>query len=360
MKSLSARRAVAGISLGALAGLGLVCVPTAAHAAVETAGIGSYASMSGGGCPGDDYYNDEDFVPWSDNGVPVTKTSSMSGTFTGGEGDTVGAKTSTAATINSTPLGSGPATITGTSAATASVAPSGEQTACDVRAETMALARGAFTLTQPTWVSVTASGHGQRQGRSFGTSMVGIGNADEFGTSLESLFLFGGDALMVAAGDRGSATSSTLLQPGKYVVALGSLAHARTFTYVDEEIDPQRTAASASYSGDFRIEFSKPGTASPVTGKGASKVQFGERDCASGNIAVNLSKKTVKKAKRVAVRINGAKGPVLKGKKLKGKHPKAKTISVPTSITGTVKVKVKVMLANGRRVQATRSYLPCK
>ena len=359
MKMFSARRAVAGLSLGALGALGLVSVPSAAHAAVEEAQIGGVYGISGWNCDGDETGIEPDTLPWADNNVPVSKGTAASSTFTGGEGDSVAAATSTNASITSSPLGSGPATITGTATASASALPSGSETECDVNANASAMAQGAFTLTEPTWVTVSATGEGKRVGRAFGTSIVGIGTADLFGSSLEGLLFFGGDGLMVSTGNRGVATSSTLLQPGKYAVAFGSFAYAATMDNLPDTLSTA-VGGSATYTGSFEIEFAKPGSASPATGKGASKVQFGERDCASGNVAVNLSKKTVKKAARVVVRVNGAKGQVLKGKSLKGKHPKARTIAVPTSVTGVTKVTVKITLANGRRMQATRSYLPCK
>jgi hypothetical protein len=360
MKTLSARRVVVGLSIGALAGLGIVSVPSPVHAAVEESQVGGYYGISGWNCEGMGHGIEPETVPWADNNVPVSKSTSGAATFTGGEGDTVAVATSTNASITASPLGAGPAVVTGTATASASALPNGTATDCEVNTSASAMAQGTFTLTEPTWVTATATGQGQRNGRAFGTSLVGIGSAELFGSSLEGPFLFGGDGLMVSAGNRGSATSSTLLQPGEYIVAFGSFAYAVTHEQFPSEAQSTLQGGSASYTGNFKVEFSKAGSASPATGKGASKVQFGERDCASGNVPVSLSKKTVKKAKRVAIRINGAKGPVLKGKKLKGKHPKAKTIFVPTSVTGLVKVKVKITLANGRRVQTTRSYLPCK
>ncbi|MBM7518353.1 hypothetical protein [Nocardioides nitrophenolicus] len=369
MKNLSVRRAVAGLSLAALAGVGLVGVPTAAHAAVEEAMIGGLNTVYSYNCEGEgSNWNEQDAVPWADDNVPVSKSTSHSTTFTGGEDDTVAATSSTTASITASPLGAAPATITGTAAATASALPSGAETDCAVTTQSFAIASGVFTLTQPTWVTVSATGKGQHQGQSAGTSIVGIGSADSFFGSWEGLFAgVGGDGLMISAGDRGTATSSTLLPAGTYGVLFGSIAFAGT----DSDLPVRKVAGlqpaasdavggSATTSGSFKVEFSKPGTASPVTGKGAAKVQFGERDCASGNVAIHLTKKTVKQAKRVAVRVNGAKGQVLKGKSLKGKKPKAKTLLVPTSASGVTKVKVKITLANGRRVQATRSYLPCR
>ncbi len=359
MTLFSARHTVAGISLGALAALGVVSVPSTAHAAVEEGQIGGVHSISGWNCDGDATGIDPDTLPWTDNNVPVSKGTSASSTFTGGEGDSAVAAISTNASITSSPLGAGPATITGTATASASALPSGSETDCDVNANASAMAQGGFTLSEPTWVTVSATGQGQRQGRAFGTSLVGISSAELFDSSLENFLFFGGDGLMVSAGNRGSATSSTLLQPGKYAVAFGSFAYAATMDNLPGTLSTA-VGGSATYTGNFKIEFAKPGSSSPVTGKGASKVLFGERDCVGGNVAVNLSKKTVKKAKRVAIRVNGAAGPVLGGKKLKGRHPKAKTILVPTSVTGATKVKVKITLENGRRVQATRSYLPCR
>lgn len=361
MKILPVRRAVVGLSLGALAGVGLVGVPTPVHAAVDDAGIGAWRFLQSN-CAGNDL-PDEEMVPWSDNGVPVSKSTSQSATY-GDGGDSVDVATSTNASITASPLGAGPATLTGTATATASVRPSGPDAACEAMVQTMAVANGTFTLTQPTWVTVTVTGQGQPVGDAFGLNVVGIGRADFFGGQWQELFLaglfLGGDGLTVSAGNRGAATSTTLLPPGKYGVAFGSAASASTFPFLGPQSESGGHTSSASYSGSFKVSFETAGTATPVTGKGASKVQFGERDCASGNVPVNLSKKTVKKAKRVAIRVNGAAGPVLKGKSLKGKHPKARTIMVPTSVTGVTKVKVKFTLENGRRAQATRSYLPCK
>ena len=349
MKNLSARRAVVGLSLAALAGIGLVGVPTPAHAAVEEAAIGGqhYLSGSGPGCAtGGDGSTSQVTDPWTDDNVPVTKSMSSTGTVASSEDDVVDIAASSNTTIRATPLG-GQATITGTATATASALARQASTTCFGRAQAYAVASGKFTLNQPMWVTLTVTGQGQRQGTGQGTSYAGIGTNLLGG----ELFWLGTDGLIVSTGNRGSAQASTLLPAGEYGVGLASAAYAEA-----EGTDE----GSASYTGNVTIDFRAPGSASAPTGKGASKVQFGERDCASGNVAVNLSKKTVKKAKRVAIRVNGAQGQVLKGKSLKGKHPKAKTIAVPTSVTGVTKVKVKVTLENGRRMQATRSYLPCK
>lgn len=354
MKILPVRRAVVGLSLGALAGVGLVGVPTPVHAAVENPHVGGrYFVDDDAGCtPSGETFSGDIDEPWTDNGVTVAKSGSVAQTYTAGETeDKVDTTASISTSITSSSLGNVPATIKASATATASALARGTETACEVEAEAWAQGVGLFTLAQPAWVTITATGKGQSDGLTQGTSMIGIGSADNFGEIGWGYFGLGGDGLAVSAGHRGSTTSSTLLPAGNYGVMFAAVAFARA-TGTDE--------GSATYGGDFTIEFSKPGTASPVTGKGASKAQFGERDCASGNVPVNLSKKTVKKAKRVAIRVNGAAGPVLKGKSLKGKHPKARTIMVPTSVTGVTKVKVKLTLENGRRAQATRSYLPCK
>lgn len=354
MKILHVRRAVAGLSLGAVAAAGLAGVPSPAHAAIDEAHLGGWYSVDDDeGCtPSAEVFGDEIDVPWSDDNVTVAKGGTVSQTFTAGDTeDKVDTTSSIATSITSTPLGNVPATIKASATASASALARGAETACAVEAEARAQGVGFFTLAQPAWVTLTATSHGHSDGFTQGTSMIGIGSADNLGEIGWGYLGMGGDGLAVSAGHRGSSTSSTLLPAGQYGVVYGAFAYARA-AGTDE--------GKATYGSDFTIEFSKPGSASTATGKGASKVQFGERDCANGNVAVNLAKKTVKKAKRVAVRVNGAKGPVLTGKGLKGKKPKAKSIVVPTSVTGVTKVKVKITLANGRRVQATRSYLPCK
>ena len=357
MKKLSVRRAVAGLSLAALAGVGLVSVPTAAHATFgDDALLGGEAEIwSSCAVTGGERQDYE--LPWKDDGVPVAGTATTSATATGEGDDVTDLASSHHSSVTSSPVGSGPATISGTVTATASALARQASTSCETHAQSFGIAQAAFTLSKPMWVTVTASAQSQIQGTGQGASWVGIGNSSsEIPLPIPGFVGLVGDGLVVVTGNRGTTTSSTLLPAGEYAVAFVSQAGAWTDVAEGGAADE----GSASYTGNFRIDLQAPGSASATTGKGAAKVQFGERDCASGNVPVNLSKKTVKKAKRVAVRVNGAKGPVLKGKKLKGKHPKAKSIMVPTSATGETKVKVKITLANGRRVQATRAYLPCK
>ncbi len=368
MKNVLVRRSVAGLSLAALTAFGLVSIPSAARAAVEEGMIAGQYAISSGNCEGADVGSFEpDGLPWTDNNAPVSKNTSGSATFTGdGEGDTVAATTSTSASITASPIGSGPATITGSASASASALASNPETACDVNAQTQSVAAGLFTLTQPMWVTLTATGQGHRQGRAAGASYVGIGSAQGMGGWLGEGYFglgFGGDGLMVSASNRGSSVAATLLPPGRYGVAFLAVALAETDQPSGEPDEFGSSTAhdgSASYTGNFKVEMKPAGTASAVTGKGAPLVQFAERDCANGNVSVALSKKTVKKAKRVVFKVNGAKATVLKGKGLQGKKPKAKTVVLPTSVSAVTKVKVKLILANGRRMQATRSYLPCK
>ncbi|WGX96030.1 hypothetical protein [Nocardioides sp. L-11A] len=363
MKNHLVRRSVAALALGSLAAVGLASVPSPARAAVEDGEIGGWSSILADGCEGPEEDEFEpDVVSWTDNNVTVSKNTSASSTFTVGE-DSVDATTSTSASISASPIGSAPATITGSATATTSVRPSSVDVDCFVRTQAAAVSQGYFTLTQPMWVTLTATGQGQREGETLGTSIVGIGSADLLGGSgWESLLFFGGlggDGLVVSAGNRGSAVSSTLLPPGKYGVGFSALAVASTHQLTGESESAAAARSSASHTGSFKVELKPAGTASAVTGKGAPLVQFGERDCTNGNVTVALSKKTVKKAKRVKFKVDGAKAAVLKGKGLKGKKPKARTVVLPTSASGVTKVKVKLVLANGRRMQATRSYLPC-
>lgn len=342
MKKLSLRRSVVGIGLGALTGVALVAVPTPAHAVVTDAQVGSQSySWDNNSCTSAGEGDDSDMVPWTDNGVTVTTSHSSTNTYTGGDGDVVDVAMSNTTSITSTPLGAGPARVTGTATATASATSSAAFSDCDVYAQSTGQATGVFTLTQPVWATITITGQGQ------GTGVVAITG----GSESMPIFWEGGAGMYVTTGKQGTAVSSTLLDPGTYMVGMGSFVAARA---------TETTEGSATYTGNFTIDMQTLGSASPVRGKGASKVEFGARDCANGDVPVKLSKKTVKKAKRVTVRVNGVKTTVLKGKKLAGKKPKAKTVVESSSLTRVAKIKVKIKLKNGRRMQANRSYLPCE
>lgn len=342
MNKINLRRSIVGIGLGALTGVALVAVPTPAHAVVTDGQVGSqsYSWENSDACTGGGG-DEQDTVPWTDNGVTVTKSTSATATHSGEEGDVVDVAMSNTTSITSTPLGTGPATITGTATATASAISTGVSTACDVSVHSAGQAIGVFTLTQPVWATVSIRGRGNGQG------VVALAG----GSEMSPIFWEGGAGIYVSTGKNGTAVSSTLLEPGTYQVGLASLVSVRAQGAIE---------GSATYTGNFVIDMQPVGSASPVKGKGASKVDFGARDCANGDVPVKLSKKTVKKVKRVAFRVNGTKGTVLKGKKLSGKKPEAKTVVVPSSVTGVTKVKVKIKLKNGRRMQATRTYLPCR
>jgi len=357
MKNLSARRALAGISLGALATVGLVGVPTPAHAQMEGAWTGGAVDIDhhyDDGCEESGDFNDGFEEEWTDNGAPHTGTASGTATITAGEGDVVDAASSYSSTVTSTPLGAGPATITGNVTASASAQARQAETDCNVEVEAYGEAYGSFTLTQPMWVTVTLTSDSQRQGGAGGSIMATVGNASLLGGGVPVRRLVDepqSDGLAAGVGNRGTSSASTLFPAGRYYL----LTYSRAYAEASDDRE-----GSIAYTGNFRIDFQTPGTGSAVTGKGAPKVQFGPRDCANGNVPVSLSKKTVKKSKRVVVRVNGAKASVLKGKKLSGKKPKAKTLVLPTNPASVAKVKVKITQKNGRRVQATRSYVPCR
>lgn len=355
MTNLLLRRAVAGLSLAALGAVGITSVPTPAHAQVTNAwmygGVGIDDDSSCEALGSGDGFEAE----WSDNGAPHTAGKAVTSTVTGAEGDVVDAASSYSSTITSTPLGSAPATVTGKVTASSSALARQAETDCEVDARSNGSTYGLFTLTQPTWVTLTVTGESQRTGAAGGALVAGVGSADGIGFPLPLRRLADeteqAEMLMAAVGNRGSSSASTLLPPGEYGVMSVST------TYAEAAGDRE---GSISYTGSFKIDFQTPGTPSAVAGKGASKVQFGARDCANGNVPVALSKKTVKKAKAVKFRVDGKKALTLKGKKLKGKKAKAKTVLLPSSPTARVTVKVKIKLENGRSMQATRSYLPCK
>ena len=350
MKIIHARRVVAGLTLGAVASFGLAAIPTPAHAAVDEAFVvgANYVSST---CPAEGVEDGGYEKTWADDNVPVTGGVSSSGTASAGEEDVVDVAVSNSTTIRSTALGSGPATMTGSASASATALARQASTECDVLVEAQSHAQGLFTLTQPMWVTLTAKGSGHRQGAAGGSSWVGVASAGDFGPIFGGPGAIGGEGLVAATGNRGTTVASTLLPAGDYAVVF--------MAYASAEAEEEREG-TVTYTGTFTVDFDTAGSASPAVGKGTSKVQFGDRDCASGNIPVVLAKKTVKKAKSAKVKVDGKKVAVLKGKKLAGKKPKAKTITVPTSATAVAKVKVKLVLKNGRRMQATRSYVPCR
>ncbi|MDQ6525721.1 hypothetical protein RB608_19045 [Nocardioides sp. LHD-245] len=337
MKRLLVRRGAVGLTLGALAATGLASVPVPAHAVVADPEVGVRVHSDSG------YYNDvddwvyceeagvvdlDDVVPWSDNGVPVSRSGSTAGTYTdpANTADKVNVNASGSASVSSTPFtGSTSTTITGTAQATVSAISQGATTNCDTDIRAESGASGEITLTQPMWVTLTAAGDGT------GTGMMVLVNAD--GVS------------QIVTAKRGTASSGTLLSAGEAYFQFASMAEANA-DGADEE--------TRSYSATFKIELKPVGTATEPTGKGKGYAQFGARDCATGNVAAAITKKAKKKAKQVVITVNGAKVAKFKGKKLK-----KRTLVLPAAPAAAAEVVATITLKNGKKVTVTRSYLAC-
>ncbi|MCR1783732.1 hypothetical protein KVF89_14425 [Nocardioides carbamazepini] len=334
MKPVLIRRAAAALALGALAATGLASVPSPAQAAIAYAfvdtGVSFYDYGDSPECSLAGVLPDPDDAAWSDNGVPVSQSFSTSGTFTNADtaSDIVDVRASGSVTVSSTPFTGGAVTITGTATASSSATSRLASTECDTSARAEPGASGTLVLTQPMWVTLTASGDGNGNG---GASI----QAEDGGA-------------FIAVGKRGSGSTTTLLPAGEVYFDLGSSASSSAYG---------TTEGARSYTGTYKIELQPVGTASPLAGKGQAYTVFGARDCATGNVSAVITKKAAKKAKQVTIMVNGKKVVNLKGKKLA--KAKNKTIVLPAAPSGAAEVVAKVKLKNGKKVDATRSYLAC-
>lgn len=329
MKNHHVRRGAVGLVASALALAGIASVPTAAHATIEYAEVdaGGYLSNSGPVACAISGWTDADAVELVDNGVPVTRSwsAAATGTNSGDAADVTDLAVSGQITASISPIGAGPATIKASLSASASAHPHIADSACFGRAEASPQVQAVFNLPHPMWATITGSGNGS------GAIQALVGDMS-------------GSVAAVVVGNRSEGSASILLPAGPTQVTV--LAQVQV-----EAHDPVRTR---SYAGSVAIELKPLGTASAVSGKSKGIVELGNRDCASGNVTLGLTKKAKKKAKQVLVEVNGAKVAKLKGKKLK---PRA--LVVPAARAAAAEVSVEIRLKNGKKVTVTRSYLAC-
>jgi hypothetical protein len=330
------RRTAASLALGAVTTAGLTAVASPAGAAVEYGAVGGYfyasASVPSGAthsCSRSGTADGSNSAEWIDNGAPVTRSYGTATTFTRSNAatDKVVVQTSGTAMVAATPISTGaaPAAITGSADITASAVSALASTGCNVNATAYRQAGGSFTLAQPMWATASGSGNGT------GSGSLYISDSKS-GTGIE-------------LGARGSGSTTILLAPGDVNVDF----EARASVYAGGSTEETET-----YSASFRIDLQPVGAAGAPSGKGAGYVQFGARDCATGNIAAAVTKKAKKKARSVLIKANGAKVAKLKGKKLK---PKA--LALPAAGAAAATVTAKVVLKNGKKATVTRSYLAC-
>ncbi|MDQ6525720.1 hypothetical protein RB608_19040 [Nocardioides sp. LHD-245] len=339
MKNPLVRRSALGLAAGALAVTGLSALPTPAGAAVEYAEVRAavdfsrwdpeVCDISEPSHPGG--------IELVDNGVPVSQswTAEATVTHTDDETDVTELSGSGQVTASMTPIGAGPVTIKASVAASASAQAELEDGACSADVNARPGAEAAFELPQPMWATISGSGDGT------GAAQAMVGDMQD-----------GVVALVVGPHSKGSV--SALLPAGPVYVQIQAQAQA----------DNDDMVGARSYAGSFTIELTPVGAtpapagpggaASPVSGKSKGVVALGARDCATGNVAVDLTKKAKKKAKQVTISVNGAKAAKLRGKKLK-----PRTIVLPAAKAAPAEVVVRIKLKSGKKATVRRSYQAC-
>ncbi len=331
MKSLSLRRAAVGIAAASLSGAALASVPTSAHAAIDDSELGGYASINEyNACllsPGPSAPSP---LTWTDNGVPVTQSFSATRTATGGDlADVTDLTTSYSATVKSTPINGGPATITASARSRATAVPRLATTTCNAQAYASTEVEGEFTLAKPMWAVVTLTG----------------GSGTNGGQSYVELYMEDG-YLDVYAPRRTTSVTTVLLPAGDVDLDF------ETWTNSAYGNNPERHVQAAE--GTMKVELFPVGHPSAAAGKGKGFVQLGARNCGNGAVAASLTKKVKKQAKSVTVKVNGKKAATFQGKKLK-----KRSFSLAAASSKKANVVATVTLKNGKKVTVTRSYLEC-
>lgn len=329
MQNHLVRRGAIGLVAGALALAGTASLPTPAHASVDHGEVQADLDLRNNGpieCKVSPYDNPT-YAELVDNGVAVSHSwsANATGTHTGNPADVTTLSASSQVTASMTPIGSGPSTIKASLSASASTNPALAESACSGEATATPRMSASFVLAQPMWATITGSGDGSGAGQ----AVIG----DD-----------GGSAAAVVVGTRGEGSATMLLPAGPTFVQVQAQANV----HADDAVK------SRSYSVSFTIELKPLGSASAVSGNSKGLVQFGNRDCATGNVTVDLTKKAKKKAKQALVSVNGTKVARLKGKKLK-----PRTLVVPAARGAAAEVRIEVKLKNGKKATVTRSYLAC-
>lgn len=336
MQNQHVRRGAIGLAASALALAGIAAAPTSAHAAIDWGQVDVGINFST--YPPEKCHVSGATIPAAlelqDNGVPVSQ--SWSGTVTGSNTENPSEVSDLAAssqiTASMTPVGSGPITLKASVSAAASASTNVADSPCWMSASANPRVEAYFTLPQPMWVTIAGSGDGN------GNAQAAVFADDSSGGGL-------------AIGPRGQGSTTMLVPAGD----VGLQVEARADVGVGDAVH------SRSYAGSFTIELAPVttpaapnGSGSTVAGSSKGTVVLGARDCASGGIAVALTKKAKKKATQVRVAVNGAKVAKLKGKKLK-----PRTIVVPAARSAAVEVTVQVKLKNGKKATIKRSYQAC-
>ncbi|WP_436698903.1 hypothetical protein [Nocardioides sp. BYT-33-1] len=338
MKNPLVRRSALGLAAGALAVTGLSALPTPAGAAIDYGEVRASVDFSRWDPEVCDIEEPShpDAVELVDNGVPVSQSwnAAATVTHTDDETDVIELSGSGQVTASMTPIGAGPATIKASVAASASAHAELEDGACSASVTARPGAEAAFELPQQMWATISGSGDGS------GAAQAMVGDMQD-----------GVVALVVGPQSKGSV--SALLPAGPVYVQIQAQVQA----------DGDDMVGARSYAGSFTIELTPVGgtppagpngSASPVSGKSKGVVALGARDCATGGVAVDLTKKARKKAKQVTISVNGVKAAKLKGKKLK-----PRTLVLPAAKSAPAEVVVRMKLASGKKATVRRSYQAC-
>jgi len=324
------RHAAVPLALAALATGCLATLPAPAGADVAEPQVG------GSGWTSDDRCTlsgaqPATWVPWTDNGVPVTQGFNGTTTVTNPDqaSDKYTVTTSGSATVQAAPLTGGTGTITFSANVAMNRVRAQATSACAPDVSASADAGGKVTLTQPTWVTVAGSGDGPLDPDGWS------GGATAYLTGVDR-------TLELDLGKRGSGSVTTLMPPGQLDVYLAARVGGGT------------GVGAQSYTASLSVRLQPAGAGSAPSGKGQAMVVFGARDCATGQVNTALTKKAKKKAAKVVFRVNGAKAATFKRKKIK---PRA--VVLPAASASPVTASAAIKLANGKKATVTRSYLPC-
>ncbi|GAA4088847.1 hypothetical protein ACFFOS_10725 [Nocardioides kongjuensis] len=187
-----------------------------------------------------------------------------------------------------------------------------------------------FTLTAPTWATITIGGQGP------GSTAVEISQSS-------------GDFYLARSDDTDGAGSSTVLLPaGDYEAALGGDAWHQT-----------KTAYTGARSGTASITFAVPGSASQApSGKARKIVRLpAARDCGTHTATATWPKKKVIRwsVGRVTFTVNGTKVATVKGKKIR----KGRPVVLPLADNAAADITATVIMKNGTKRKVRASYLAC-
>jgi hypothetical protein len=261
-----------------------------------------------------------------DNGVTTTTTYNAFGSSLSNlvPGDVTTLKATGIARARVTKIGTKVTTFSGSLTASASAKPALANTHCNAEASSNVSATAGFVLPKPMWAEVRTSG-------------AGDGN-------LQALVAGEFSGVTGAVVSRGSGVATGYVGAGNAQFQAGAQATAYSDTPADQ---------STSQSGSFSITLRPMGHAFAATGTGRPYVGLGSRSCSSHRISGALTWRE-SRVRTVAINVNGARKITFTGAAVR---KRSFQLAVPSK--RKAKVVATVVLKNGKRVTATRSYLAC-